>query len=309
MPEQTNVPEQPNVPEQNWAIIVHGGAHEVPPEKSSASRAGVLAALNAGQRVLQSGGSAVEAVEAALRVLEDDPTFNSGYGSALNADGNVEMDAAIMDGETLDVGAVAGITGVRHPASVARQLLRERAVLLTGEGAVRFARERGAEAVPPEQLVTQEQREANEEHDTVGAVALDTRGHLAAGTSTGGLTGQAVGRVGDSPLPGCGFYADDTVGAVALTGEGEAIARTMLAGRIIRAMEHAAPDEALRSALDLMGSRVGGTAGGIAISAQGHVGWWHTSPHMPVAYATSHQPEPGVALKKAEEESNVDAEH
>ncbi|GBF07957.1 asparaginase [Deinococcus aerius] len=293
--------------EPRWAIIVHGGAHPVPPEKISASRAGCLAALNAGRRVLEGGGSAVEAVEAALRVLEDDPTFNAGYGAALNADGGVEMDAALMDGATLDVGAVAGLSGVRHPVSVARRLLREKEILLIGEGAHRFAAAHGAELCDPADLISPEQRGAVESHDTVGCVALDAQGHLAAGTSTGGLSGQPAGRVGDSPQPGCGFYAEDGVGAIALTGQGESLARMMTAARFIHRLPGSTPDDALREVLEAMRLRVGGDGGGIALAPDGTVGWWHNSPDMPVAYQYSGQREPRVYLRKAEEEPNAQA--
>ncbi|ADV67365.1 isoaspartyl peptidase/L-asparaginase family protein [Deinococcus maricopensis] len=290
-----------NEPKPNWAIIVHGGAHEVPAGKEAASRSGCVAAANAGRKVLEGGGSAVEAVEAAIRVLEADPTYNAGYGSALNADGQVEMDAAIMDGATLDVGAVAGLPGVRHPISVARRLLREQEILLISEGARRFARESGAELCAPEDLITPEQRAAYEDHDTVGCVALDADGHLAAGASTGGLSGQRAGRVGDSPQPGCGFYADDGIGALALSGEGESIARMMTAARFMHRLPDHTPDDAMREVLEAMRLRVGGDGGGIAIKADGQIGWWHNSPHMPVAYAYAGLNEPRVYLKKTEE--------
>lgn len=288
-----------------WAIIVHGGAHQTPPEQVAASRAGCLAALSAGRQVLEGGGTAVEAVEAALRVLEDDPTFNAGYGSALTADGTVEMDSAVMDGQTLEVGAVAGLAGVRHPVSVARRLLREKEVLLTGAGARRFAEEHGAELCDPAELISPRQRQAFQEHDTVGCVALDLRGHLAAGTSTGGLTGQPAGRVGDSPLIGCGFYAEDGVGAVALTGEGESLARWMTAARILQRLPGGSPDDALRGVLEEMGARVGGTGGGIALTPDGQPGWWHTSPDMPTAYQRSDMPSPRTYLTKTEERDDV----
>ncbi|WP_019587479.1 isoaspartyl peptidase/L-asparaginase family protein [Deinococcus apachensis] len=291
-------------PGPRWAIIVHGGAHETPPGKIAASRAGCLAALTAGRRVLEGGGTAVEAVEAAIRVLEDDPTFNAGYGSALTADGTVETDSALMDGSTLEVGAVAGLVGGRHPVSVARRLLREKEILLTGEGAHRFAATHGAELCAPEEMISPEQREAFESHDTVGCVALDLHGHLAAGTSTGGLTGQPAGRVGDSPLVGCGFYAEDGVGAIALTGEGESLARWMTAARFIQRLPRTTPDDALRTVLEEMGERVGGTGGGIAVTPDGQVGWWYTSHDMPVAYMHAGLTEPRVYLKKTEEQAN-----
>ncbi|GGO24627.1 isoaspartyl peptidase/L-asparaginase family protein [Deinococcus humi] len=288
-----------------WTIIVHGGAHEVPSEKRSASRAGCLAALRAGREVLTGGGTAVEAVEAALRVLEDDPTFNAGYGSALNSDGAVEMDASLMDGATLDVGAVSGLKGVRHPISVARSLLREKETLLIADGARRFAVERRAELCDPQDLISPKQQEALAEHDTVGCVALDTAGHLAAGASTGGLSGQRAGRVGDTPQCGCGFYAEDGVGAVALTGEGESLARMMTAARIIHRLPGQTPDDVVQGVLEEMRRRVGGDAGGIAVTPEGKAGWWHNSPHMPVAYQHSGLNEPQVYLAKAEEERSV----
>ena len=288
-----------------WAIIVHGGAHQTPPEKIAASRTGCLAALQAGRQILACGGAAVDAVEAALQVLEDDPTFNAGYGSALTAEGTVEMDAAVMDGSTLAVGAVAGLQGVRHPAQVARRLLTEKEVMLTGQGAHRFAASVGAELCDPTDLIAPEQREDFRGHDTVGCVALDLHGHLATGTSTGGLTGQPGGRVGDSPLIGCGFYAEDGVAAVALTGEGESLARMMTAARFIHRLPGSAPDDALRSVLEEMGLRVGGTGGGIALAPDGRIGWWHTSPDMPVAYIQSSMAEPRTYLTKTEESSDV----
>ena len=288
-----------------WSIIVHGGAHEVPSEKRSASRAGCLAALRAGREVLTGGGTAVEAVEAALRVLEDDPTFNAGYGSALNSDGAVEMDAALMDGATLDVGAVAGLPGVRHPISVARRLLREEEILLIASGARRFAAEHGAELCDPQDLISPVQREVVGTHDTVGCVALDASGHLAAGASTGGLSGQRAGRVGDTPQAGCGFYAEDGVGAVALTGQGESLARMMVAARIIHRLPGQTPDDVLREVLEEMRRRVGGDGGGIALTPEGRAGWWHNSPNMPVAYQHSGMNEAQVYLAKAEEDHSV----
>ncbi|MFB9990987.1 isoaspartyl peptidase/L-asparaginase family protein [Deinococcus oregonensis] len=303
-----------SVPAVGWAIIVHGGAHEIPSGKEDASRAGVQAALQAGRQVLQDGGTAVEAVVAALRVLEDDPTFNAGYGSALNSDGTVEMDSALMDGATLDIGAVAGLAGVRHPSQVAHGLLREHEILLISEGASRYAAESGAELCRPEDLISPEQRQAFEQlaaqtpggHDTVGCVALDLEGHLAAGTSTGGLEGQRAGRVGDSPLAGCGFYADDRMGAVALTGEGESLARMMTAARFLSGLPNHTPDDALQQVLEAMGARVGGTAGGIALTPGGEVGWWHTSPDMPVAYAHSSSDHIHVYTQKSQEQLNQD---
>ncbi|MFC4425151.1 isoaspartyl peptidase/L-asparaginase family protein [Deinococcus navajonensis] len=282
-----------------WAIILHGGAHEVPEKQQDAARAGTRAALEAGRAVLEQGGSAVEAVQAAVKVLEDRPVFNAGYGSAQNEDGDVETQASVMDGETLDVGAVAGLKGVRSPVTLAAALLRDEAILLIGEGAYRFAKESGVELCEPNALIAPDTEK--ETHDTVGCVALDLHGHLAAAVSTGGLDGQRAGRVGDSPQPGCGYYAEDGLGAVVLTGEGESIARMMSAARILNRLPEGGPEEAIRSVMTEMKTRVGGEAGGVAMTPDGEVGWWHNSPHMPVAFQIAGQSEPQVYLAKQEE--------
>ncbi|HEY0627536.1 MAG TPA: isoaspartyl peptidase/L-asparaginase family protein [Allosphingosinicella sp.] len=280
-----------------WALIVHGGAKEIEPHEEEANRTGCIEAVNAGAEVLARGGSAVEAVEASIRVLESLPVFNAGTGSVLNNKGEVEMCAALMDGSTLDVGAVGVIKGVKHPVSVARSMLRQDPILLSGEGAFMFARDNHAELCDPADLVTEEQKEAQ---DTVGAVALDQNGNLAAGTSTGGLSGALKGRMGDSPMPGCGFYADDHIGAVALSGHGEGIARLAAAAQIMGSIERNGPEEAIRKALEQM-HRVGGDAGGIAIDRQGRAGWWHNSPDFTVGMLTSETERPQVWLRKDED--------
>ena len=278
-----------------WKLIVHGGAKEIAPEEEADNRDGLAQAVEAGRTVLSGGGSALEAVEASIRVLEDLPVFNAGRGSDPTIDGDIEMCSAIMDGMTLDVGAVGAIRGVCHPVSVARALLREREILLVGDGATRFANQIGAEQCTLEELRTADP--AEERHDTVGAVALDAKGNYVAATSTGGLSGQMQGRVGDSPLPGCGFYAENGVGAVALSGHGESIARLRLASRIIQCLNGLGPDRAIRDCLAQM-SRVGGDAGGIAIDAQGRMGWHHNSSHFAVASIAEGDNSPGLWLKK-----------
>jgi beta-aspartyl-peptidase (threonine type) len=265
-----------------WAIAVHGGAKEIPLAKHEANRAGCVAAATAGAAVLRRGGSALEAVEATIRAFEDDPTFNAGRGSVRNADGDVQMDAAIMDGATLDVGGVAVIHAVPHPVTVARLMLREAPTLLAADGARRFAQDHGAELCDPAELLVDPEDPGN---DTVGCVALDIEGNLAAATSTGGIEGCAAGRVGDSPLPGCGLYADNAVGAVAFSGDGESIARTMLAARVMQSLESAPPQPAMEAAIGRVG-RVGGEAGGIVLDPAGRVGWAHNSPNFAVAVAT-----------------------
>jgi L-asparaginase / beta-aspartyl-peptidase len=283
-----------------WAIAVHGGAKEITPEEEEAHREGCRAALVAGAAILEQGGTAVEAVEAVIRVMEDDPTFNAGFGSVPNTEGNVEMDAGLMDGSDLRVGAVAAISRVRHPISVARLLLAEDPVLLTAEGALRFAMEHGADLLDGSSSQAEGRRgRGSEQRDTVGCVALDGSGNLAAGTSTGGLDGQPPGRIGDSPLPGCGFYADDAVGAVALSGEGEAIVRMMLGARIMHAMACKHPQRAVEHGIAEL-HKVKGEAGVIALDSRGELGWGHNSRHFTVGLAASDVP-PRVFLSKTEE--------
>jgi beta-aspartyl-peptidase (threonine type) len=272
-----------------WAIIVHGGAHTIEPAEEKPSRRGCEHAVRAGQAVLEAGGTATAAVEAAIRVLEDDETFNAGYGSVVNHHGDVECDAAIMDGATLDVGAVAAVQGVAHPVSLAAALLREQTVLLAGTGAVRFARERRMELVHPADLVAPGKRHTHVGSDTVGCVALDTAGHFAAGTSTGGMAGKLPGRVGDSPLPGCGLYAEDGVGAVAVSGAGEEITRVALASLVMAALGRGSADDAAEAGLERLG-KVHGRGGIIALDAQGRFGWAHSTPDFAVAYADDATP-------------------
>ncbi|HEX8388294.1 MAG TPA: isoaspartyl peptidase/L-asparaginase family protein [Sphingomonas sp.] len=272
------------MPEANWVVLVHGGAKTIDAEKFEANRRGCLAAAEAGATVLRYGGGAVQAVEAAIRSLESDPTFNAGRGATPQASGAIEMDASIMDGRDLSVGGVAGVKRVEHPIEAARAVLGEQAVLLVADGADRFAAERGLNMIDPEEL---EAVAAESGPDTVGCVALDVDGHLAAGTSTGGLEGMPDGRVGDSPLPGCGLYADDQAGAVALSGEGETIVRTMLAGRIIHALEDGAhPQDAAESGIRQL-ERVDGEAGAIVIDRRGRIGVAHNSDHFALAIAGS----------------------
>jgi len=290
---------------EQWVILGHGGAKTIPPEQADAHRRGCLEALLAGRTVLELGGRAVDAVETAIRVLETDPTFNAGYGSVLTTDKQVEMDSGLMDGETLDVGAVAGIRGVAHPISVARLLLEGDRTLLQGDGARQFARDHHAELCAPDALITEERlREAS---DTVGCVALDVHGHLAAGTSTGGLDGQPPGRVGDSPLAGCGFYAEDAAGAVALSGDGERVTRFMVSGRVLAALGASDPSEVMATVAAAMGERVGGEVGGIVIDGAGRLGWAHTSDHFAVGYQTNTMAGPAMYLSK-QEEQDTDSE-
>lgn len=285
-----------------WALVLHGGAKEIPTDRLQANRDGCLNGLKAGQAILEGGGTALDAVEAVVRVLEDDPTFNAGYGSVLNEGGEVELDAAIMDGRTLALGGIAAAQGLRHPVSVARLMLAETSTLIAGTGARLFAEKHGAEVCDPEDMICHSATtsEADAGHDTVGCVALDVHGDIAAATSTGGLTNCARGRVGDSPLPGCGLYADNLVGGVSFSGDGESISRLVLSARLLHYLELRDAQGAIEAALKLL-PRVGGEAGGIVIDREGRIGWAHNSRHFAVGYATSRQPEPHVFMSKEEE--------
>jgi beta-aspartyl-peptidase (threonine type) len=286
-----------------WVLLLHGGASRIPPEKEPAFREGCGAALAVGAEALRLGQSAVDAVEATVRVLEADATFNAGYGSALNTEGEVEMCAAVMEGEGFNVGAVSAVKGVRHPVSVARRLLEEETILLTAGGARDYAREHGLEVCDPGELVSHERAadHAGGGHDTVGAIAVDLIGRIAVATSTGGIAGSPPGRVGDSPQPGCGYYADQAIGAVAFSGDGEHIARMMLAARVMHRLREAGPAQALAGALAAV-ERIGGEAGGIAVTAAGETAWAHNSPNFAVAYQSSHMREPRIYLSQREEE-------
>ena len=284
-----------------WALILHGGAKAIEPAEAVAHRSGCLQALAAGRKVLAHHGSAVDAVEAAVRALEADPTFNAGYGSALNSEDEVQMCSAIMEGNAFNVGAVAAIWGVPHPVSVAKAMLFEEPVLMTGPGARRFAEQKGVAVCAPEDLIAHGKAGKHGAHDTVGCIALDEEGHLAVGTSTGGLDGSPPGRIGDSPQPGCGYYVDNAIGGVAFSGDGEHIARKMLAARVMHAITSGGLDDALNLALAQVQS-IGGEAGAIALLPDGQFAWQHNSRDFAVAMQSSGQPEPSVFLRKQEEE-------
>ena len=282
-----------------WKIAIHGGAKEIAPEEEADNRDGLARAIDAGRAILAGGGNAVDAVEASVRVLERLPIFNAGRGSDPTRRGDIEMCAAIMDGASLDIGGVMAIHGVCHPVSVARALLKEREILLAGDGAYRFAQQIGAELCSLDELRTADPLQIPaHSHDTVGAVAVDERGDCAAAVSTGGLAGQMQGRVADSPMPGCGYYAENGVGAAVLSGHGEEIARLRLASRIMHALNENEPEAVIQDALALMKS-TGGEAGAIAIDARGRFGWAHNSPHFAVASMADGQERPGIWLRKA----------
>jgi beta-aspartyl-peptidase (threonine type) len=288
-----------------WSIILHGGAKTIENKDAQANRAGCKKALEAGAAILRNGGTSIDAAEAAVRVLEDDPTFNAGYGSVQNEDGEVECCAAMMEGENFNVGAIAVAKGVRNPIAAAKAMLFDKPVLIAGDGARAFSAQAGLRLCDPDALVAMHearQPDAEKRHDTVGCVALDKRGLLATAVSTGGLEGTPAGRVGDSPQPGCGFYCDDNIGGVVFSGDGEDIARMMLAARVMYALEDLSPCEAVEASLAHL-ERIHGEAGGIALTPDGKLGWAHNSDHFAVAYSSSNDPHPEVYLSKSEEQN------
>ena len=229
----------------NPSLIVHGGAWDIPAEAVADCRAGITRALEEGWKILSGGGTAGDAVEASIVILEDDPTFDAGIGSHLTTDGRVQLDAIFMDGATLKAGAVAAVERVRNPIRLARAVQeKSHHMMLVAEGAERFAAEHGIPLCDPAELILERERAAwarciedshaaehhvGHESGTVGAVALDARGSLFAGTSTGGTCCKLPGRVGDSPLIGCGCYADSESGGVSCTGHGEGIMKIVMA--------------------------------------------------------------------------------
>ncbi|HEY9738049.1 MAG TPA: isoaspartyl peptidase/L-asparaginase family protein [Trichocoleus sp.] len=299
------------------AIIIHGGAKTIAEDKAKANTEGCLAAVNAGWEILQRGGSAKDAVEAAIRVLEDDPTFNASIGATLDVEGQVFLDAAMMESDRLRWGGVAATQRLPHPISVARKILEDKPHLLVAEGAERFALEHDCEICDPGSLVTEEQRQAwkkeglpEDRPATVGCVALDQQGNLAAGTSTGGLEKQPPGRVGDTALVGCGLYADSR-GACSTTGDGESVIPIVLAKTAVdflsdgqvsadgKATCH--PEEAARNVIELLKQRVSGEAGCIVLDRHGRIGWAYNSEDMAVAYMHPDMPEPAVFTRKEQE--------
>jgi L-asparaginase / beta-aspartyl-peptidase len=270
------------------ALIVHGGAGADPASCREELRRGIRDALAAGWAVLHQGGGAVDAVEAAVCSLEDNPRFNAGRGSVLTTEGTVEMDASIMEGDGLKNGAVACVTAIRHPISLARLILENgRHSFFAGEGAMARGRALGIPFCDPEELITDAQRKRLESliGGTVGAVALDRRGLIAAATSTGGTAGKLPGRVGDSALIGSGTYAESTAGGVSCTGDGEAIIRVVLARRTVDILKVAAdPMHACQVAVDVLMEEGRGGGGLICIDWKGRLGWAHSTPLMPVGF-------------------------
>jgi beta-aspartyl-peptidase (threonine type) len=285
--------------DRRWRIVIHGGAGSMrpgrlDPEQEKCARAGLESALAAGAAILEKREAALDAVEAAVRVLEEDECFNAGRGSVLTAAGCIELDAAIMDGRTRAAGAVAGLRTTRAPVSLARRLLEKGPHLfLSGKGADDFARDAGAEQVENNWFEVPERRRQLEEllgeggfddeikYGTVGAVAVDVDGHVAVATSTGGLTAKRWGRVGDSPLIGAGTYADDRSAAVSATGSGEYFIRAVAAHQLAERVRLGG--ETLQQALDAVLADIavlGGKGGLIAVAPDGEPAWGFTTPAM-----------------------------
>ena len=286
-----------------WSLVVHGGAGvmeraQMTPARDVETRAALNRALAAGSAVLAKGGAALDAVQAAIVVLEDDPHFNAGKGAVFTADGTNELDAAVMEGTTRRAGAVAGVTRTRNPIRLARAVMDTTPhVMLSGPGADAFAKTTGLEQVDPSYFRTEERWQQYLEmkaraghasfdsgvhYGTVGAVARDVHGHLAAGTSTGGLTGKRWGRIGDSPLIGAGTYADDRGCAVSATGSGEYFIRVGAAHeicdrvRMLHETAQAAADHVVQRDLKDMG----GDGGVIVVGPAGDMAWSYNTPGM-----------------------------
>ena len=301
-------------------LLVHGGAWAIPPEMAADHQAGVALALETGYAILSRGGSATDAVEAAVTILEDDPTFDAGCGSFLTSEGRVQLDALLMDGATLRAGGVACVERLRNPIQAARLVLdKSPHIYFVGAGAEAFAASQGMALIENRELVLERERirlkdaqsrlasgladitfsgplarddkspetavflESHDmdSHDTVGAVALDAKGNLAAGTSTGGTLNKAPGRVGDSSLIGCGCYADNLSAAVSLTGWGEPIMKLVLGKWATdRVAAGAAPELAARQAIQYLFTRLGGHGGIILLGPDGQYGIAHNTPGM-----------------------------
>jgi beta-aspartyl-peptidase (threonine type) len=292
---------QPNMLTKKIGLAIHGGAgtierSKMSPQKERDYRAGLERALTAGYEILKRGGSSLDSTEAAVRVLEDDPHFNAGKGSVFTSAGTNEMDAAIMDGKTLAAGAVAALQHVKNPISLARLVMdKSEHVMMDGDGAEIFAKENGIELVDQKYFFTQERWDAlqkikaaekqrsggagkaflitdQDRHGTVGAVALDKNGNLAAATSTGGTTNKRPGRVGDTPVIGAGTYANNATCAVSGTGDGEYFIRATVARDVSALMEYSGMSlkDAAQAALDKV-AKLGGSGGLIAIDRQGNV--------------------------------------
>jgi len=299
-------------------IVVHGGAWSIPDDMVQAHVRGVRSAVAAGWEVLMRGGTAVAACEAAVVVMEDDDTFDAGYGSFLTRDGRVQLDAMIMEGHTLRAGGVGCVEHIRNPIRAARKIMEESPhVYLVGSDAERFAQAHGITLCRNSDLIVsreserlrqvQAQERAQEHwkppaefsetrsHDTVGAVAIDSFGNLAAATSTGGTLNKLPGRVGDSSLIGCGCYADNESAAASLTGWGEPIMKLVLGKHACDAVRAgASPQQTANEALAYLSRRLDGHGGIILLDAAGRLGLAHNTPRMAWGFRTPSEEASGI---------------
>lgn len=294
------------------SLIVHGGAWDIPDEAVPACNEGCRKALTSGWSILSRGGAALDAIEAAMVVLEDDPVFDAGYGSHLNADGKVECDAIVMDGANLRAGAAAGLQRIKNPIRLARKIWEECPhMMLVAEGAESFAQKTGLPLCDPAELISEAEQAAylrcradehaavhhrGHEQGTVGAVAMDCDGRIFAATSTGGTCCKLPGRVGDSPLIGCGCYADCEAGGVSSTGYGEAIMKVVMAKTATDFLRHeplpgedeaALAKRAAQDAIDLLARRGKGTGGLILLDRNGNPAFAYSTPRMAYGYVTA----------------------
>ncbi|WP_028484619.1 isoaspartyl peptidase/L-asparaginase family protein [Thioalkalivibrio sp. ALE17] len=289
------------MPSEPFSLMIHGGAGQIreagDPQTAGRYHAALHTVLEAGRERLAGGDTALDTVEYCAARLEDNPLFNAGTGAALTRDGSVELDAAIMDGATLAAGAVAAVRGIANPIRLARAILEDgEHVLLVADGAADFARQAGIALVDERLLITPQRREQLQralqrdritlDHDdapgTIGAIARDRHGHLAAATSTGGMTGQRPGRVGDSPIPGAGVYADDHSAAISATGHGEHFLRSVFARELADRVEYLglSAAEALNASLQRLRERLAGYGGAIVIDRNGRCAAGTTTPRM-----------------------------
>lgn len=301
---------------QEWALVLHGGAGNIRAEAIRGDveeqyRKSLDDALQAGKKILQQGGTALDAVETVICLLEDNPLFNAGKGAAFTHGGRNELDASIMDGATMMAGAVAAVTDIKNPIRAARAVMEHsKHVMLSGDGASQFARERGLEIVPPEYFRTErkwkelQQLIKEEKEGTVGCVALDRKGNLAAGTSTGGMANKRYGRIGDSPVIGAGTYACNATCAISCTGHGEYFIRYAVAHDISALMEYKrlSIDEAARFVVMEKLVRAGGEGGVIGVDPLGNVTMTFNTPGMFRAFARANGEE-GVSIFKPHEDT------
>jgi len=300
------------------ALVLHGGAWDIPDELVEPHKKGLRAAFKVGWDVLQKKGAAVDAVEEAIIVMEQDDTFDAGRGSFINGAGEVELDASIMNGATFRAGAVAAVQNIPHPITLARAIMeKSEHILLVGMGASRFAREHKIKTCSQDDLITSRElerwralqaggafstkdafRRKRHPSGTVGAVALDHRGNVAAGTSTGGTPNKYPGRVGDSPLIGCGTYAENRAGAVSTSGWGEAMIKVVMAKTVIDLMDwhEMGPSRAAEEALKILKKKASGYGGIIVLNPEGDVGIAFNTPRMARAYQTSSMRSPIVEV-------------